>query len=118
MLPPHSKFPDKLGQAHLSDIEIDCAIHSLDHTDERSGSLSWNGVFTALADFHAAFLFIKVYWRQSPKFQPAGTPFSSTENYLKGKWLLKSNLSFNRYASVHFLGKSMSYSPGAGDRGG
>lgn len=118
MLHTHSKLLNKLGQAHLSDIETDCAIHSLDHTGDRSGSLSWNGVFTALTDFHAAFLVIKVYWRQSPKFQLVGTPFSSTENYLKWKWPLKSNLSFIRYVSVHFIGKSMSYSPGVGDREG
>lgn len=49
-LPTHSKFLNKLGQARLSDMEIACAIHPFDHSNEPSGSLSWNGVFSSLAD--------------------------------------------------------------------
>lgn len=119
MLLTHAKFLNKLGQACLADIEIDCARHSLDHTYECSESLNWNHVFTSLGDLSSFFvLFSKLCWRISPKFQLVGTAFSSTENYLKWKQLLKSNLNFNRYLNIHFLGKNRTYNPGVGDRGG
>lgn len=55
MLPTHSKFLYKLGQAQLSDMEMACAIHPLGH-NEPSGSLGWNGVFISLADLSNFFM--------------------------------------------------------------
>lgn len=56
ILPTHSKFLNNLGQAQLSDMEIACAIHSLDHNNELSESLSWNGAFASLADLSNFFM--------------------------------------------------------------
>lgn len=61
MLPTHFKLLNKLGQAQLSYMEIACAIHPLDCNNEPSGSLSWNGVFTSLADLNN-FLYAMVWF--------------------------------------------------------
>lgn len=56
MLRTHSKFLNKLEQGQLLDMEITCAVHPLDHNNEPSGSLSWDGVFTSLADLSNFFM--------------------------------------------------------------